>query len=221
MIECTSEYIWYKKRKRIKLKRFTAFFLVFVFLFGSLLYYKFVVTSLVMNICSDYAYSYSTEAANTAVLFSLNNGVDYSDLILIQKNANGDISLMTANTQKINSIGRAVAETTSENLKSKLHNGVPIPLLAFTGIDILSGLGKNIYIKNINIISVISEFKSTFNSVGINQTLHSIYIDVITNVEIIFPLNKKTVKSSTSILIAETVLVGSVPEIYLNGKIFG
>ena len=81
-------------------------------------------------------------------------------------------------------------------------------------------MGEKYIYKAVNIVSVISEFKSNFNSVGVNQTLHSIYIDVIVMVEIIFPLNKTTVKNSTPILISESVLIGKVPDIYLNGKIF-
>ena len=218
MIECTAENIWYKKRKRIK--RFVAFFLSISIIIGVVSYYKIIISSQINNLCSGYAFSFATEAANSAVSFTLQDKINYNELIDVQKNASGDIVLMSANSQKINSIGRKVAEITSENLKSKLYKGVPIPALAFTGIDVLAGFGREIYIKAVNIVSVISEFNSNFNSVGVNQTLHSIYIDVIVMVEIIFPLNKTTIKNSTPILISESVLIGKVPDIYLNGKIF-
>ena len=93
--------------------------------------------------------------------------------------------------------------------------------MAFTGIDLLSGIGQRVYFKTINVTSVICQFNSTFNSVGINQTLHSIYIDVICEVNMNIPLSSIKKTCTTQVLISEAVLVGKVPEIYLNGKIFG
>lgn len=221
MIECTSENIWYKKRKRTKFKSFIAFFLSFIIVVLVFLYYKYVISTQICNICTSYAFSYASEAANYAVSNTLQDKLSYNELIEVQKNANGDIVLMSANSQKINQINRNVANITSENLKNKLNSGVPVPILAFTGLDVISGLGRQVYLKAVNVASVICDFNSTFNSVGINQTLHSIYIDVLVKVEINFPLNKTTVQNSSTILISETVLIGKVPEIYLSGKIFG
>ena len=127
---------------------------------------------------------------------------------------------MTANSHKINLINKEVCETTAKVLKKKLQNGIPVPILAFSGIDILSGYGNNVYIKTISISSVTSEFDSNFNSIGINQTLHSIYINVLSEVKIEIPLKTYQTTLKTSVLISETVLVGKVPEIYLNGKLF-
>ena len=61
---------------------------------------------------------------------------------------------------------------------------------------------------------------SKFTSVGINQTLHSIYIDVISTIELNMPLNSATSTCKTQILISETILVGKVPDIYLKDGLF-
>ena len=95
-----------------------------------------------------------------------------------------------------------------------------IPILAFLGIEILSGYGKEVNFKAIAINDVSCNFSSNFTSVGINQSLHSIYVEIDSTVKISMPFNSRQEKFSTKILIAETVLVGKVPEIYLNGKLF-
>ena len=222
MIECSNDYIWYKKKRchRKKFKRWLSIFIVISLIIGAFLYYKNVVCDLIFRICSDYAYSYSTEAVNEAVLASLSDKTKYSELIIVEKNNAGDVILMTANSHKINLINKEVSESTAKVLKTKLKKGIPVPILAFTGIDFLSGYGNNLYIKTISISSVSCEFDSNFNSIGINQTLHSIYVNVLSEVKIEIPLKTYQTTLKTSVLISETVLVGKVPEIYLNGKLF-
>ncbi len=220
MIECTENYIWYKKRKKRTFKRFFSLFLVFTIILGFYLYYKHAICKQIFNICVNQAYSYSTESVNSAVLVSLNNKVEYSELIYIEKNNSGDIVFMSTNSLKVNTINRQVATATCELLKSKLNNGFIVPLGAFTGINFISGYGTNVKLKIINTPSVICEFVSKFTSVGINQTLHSIYIDVISTIELNMPLNSNTTKCKTQILISETVLLGKVPDIYLKDGLF-
>lgn len=220
MIECSSENIWYKKRRPKVGRRFFAWLFVIILIVLSIAYYKFVVVDSILRICADYAHSYCTESVNSAVLDSLSESTKYSDLVNIEKDSNGDIALMTANVHKINVISREITNSTSIKLKDKMDNGVPIPLLAFTGISILSGYGKEINLKTIYVSDVSCGFISDFKSVGVNQTLHSIYVEVVVNVNINLPLCNKKETFQTKILISESVLVGKVPETYLNGNLF-
>ncbi len=221
MIECSTENIWYKRRQRFSLKRLLTFFFVVLFVVGIFLYFNIFVVKKIYKICEDYAYTFSTESVNEAVIESLSISSKYSEFVNIEKNSDGNIILMTTNSQKVNLINREIALETEKKLKNKLATGVPIPLLTFLGVDILSGYGPNIWYKPVSVVSVICSFDSNFESVGINQTLHSIYIEVISNVKIESAFNYKIKECKNKILISETVLVGKVPDSYLNGKMFG
>ena len=220
MIECTDKNIWYVKKRRFKRKRRFVVLLIFIILLVSFIYYHTLVCKEIFNHCINYSYSYSNEAVNEAVLSTTNDGLSYNDLISIDKNSNGDIALMSVNSIKANLLNKKIAIETTNILKEKLKNGIPIPWLAFTGISVLSGYGNSINFKTANVSSVNCEFRSSFKSVGLNQTLHSIYIDVICDVNFTVPFNAKNSKCTTSVLISETVLIGKVPETYLNGKLF-
>ena len=220
MIECTENYIWYKKRKKKPFKRFFSFILILLILITIILYYNLVILKQIFSICADYTYTYSTESVNSAVLISLDDNIKYSDLDIVEKNSGGDIVLMTTNSLKVNSINREVASATSSLLKHKLSKGIPVPLLAFTGVSFLSGYGSNVNLKIINSVSVLCTFSSRFTAVGINQTLHSIYLNVESVVNIKVPFNNHKEKCSSQILISETVLVGKVPDIYLKEGLF-
>ena len=220
MIECTVDYIWYKKRRKFKPKKFFAFFCVFLTIFACVLYFKYFISEQIYKYSQDCAYSYCTESINSAVMETLNNQVKYNELIQVEKNSNGNIVLISANSHKVNYISREIARLTETQLVKKISGGVPVPIFAFTGIGLVSGLGGNVNVKTLNVSSVICEFNSKFTSVGINQTLHSIYVEIKNEVRFSIPFQNRTESFVSSVLITETVLIGSVPDVYLNGKIF-
>lgn len=217
MIECTSEFILKKNKIKIKrkkrAKRIIIFVLVFAFIF---IYQRFFVSKTIFNTCYDYFSASAVENVNNAVLNSLNDQLKYDDIIKLEKNNQGDITLIVANNYKINSLSRDITRLSKLEIEKTLINGVPVPWLAFLGIGYLSGIGNNVYVKTINLASVDCEFESNFISSGINQTLHSIYaiIKCIINVEI--PLNKKEIEIKSKILLCESVIVGKVPNYYFD-----
>lgn len=222
MIECSSENI-YKRRsfkfqggKKTKRLIIAAFIVVLFFL-----YYKYVVCSQIINIVSDTAYAYSSQSVNCAVSDSLSDGIQYSDLITIEKDGAGNITLLTTNAYKVNVISRAVTEKTRKLLEEKTEGGVPVPLLAFSGIKLLAGYGADIKLKYISVSSVECGFYGKFTAVGINQTLHSVFVSVKVYVNIEIPFNRAVKTFESDIMISESVLIGKVPDVYLNGTLYG
>ena len=174
MTECTSKNIWYVKKRKKKSKILLKCILIICIIVGCTFYYRQVVSNNIYQICADYAYSYSTESVNKAVILALKDKINYDDLIDVEKDNDGKIFMLTANSLRINVISREVVNYASEILKENIDKGIPVPLLAFTGIGIISGYGGTINLKTASITSVTCEFYSKFQSVGINQTLHSI-----------------------------------------------
>ena len=76
----------------------------------------------------------------------------------------------------------------------------------------LNGRGPKIPLKISLSGSVKANFRSLFESGGINQTKHQLYLDVSTNVFALIPGYPTTTTIDTSILVAETVLIGDVPK---------
>ena len=217
MIEYCNENLLKKKSRRKNPLRFLLFLLL---IGGFLAYYNFFVVMQIESVCEDYFCSVSTESSNNAVLLSLEKPVNYSDLITVEKNNSGDVVMMSANSLKMNYIGRSVADNTKKLIDLKIENGVPVPIMSFTGIRILSGYGVKVHLKTVTVSDVKCSFRSKFEGRGINQTIHSVYVDTVCCVNVNIPLNKKRIQSKSSILLCESVLVGKVPQTYLNGKLF-
>ena len=211
-----------KKKKRLTKKRLLcillALFLLAVLLF---IYFQRNVTRVLIAISEATMRASTTVAVNDAVYYTLSDEIRYEDLVTVTRDIEGEIVAVAANPLKINKIARDTASISQSNLKNLSLNGIPIPLGALTGIEALAGLGPSIHFRIIPVSSVSCGFSSTFDSVGINQTKHSIYLNVIADISIVMPSRTENFAVATDILIGESVLVGRVPDAYLQSDIFG
>ena len=209
------------KRKKRKRKLLLILLLIILILVAVFLYFQRNVTRVLISISEATMRASTTVAVNDAVYYTLNDELRYEDLVSVERAANGDIVAISANALKINKIARDTASISQSNLKNLSLNGIPIPLGALTGIEALAGLGPRIPFRIIPVSSVACDFYSSFESVGINQTKHSIYLNVIADISIVMPSRTENFAVITEILVGEFVIVGNVPDTYLQTDIFG
>lgn len=210
-----------QKRRRGKRKFLCILFAVFLVLLFLFIYFQRNVTRVLISISKATMRASTTVAVNDAVYYTLSDEMRYDDLVTITRKENGDISAVSANAFKINKIARDTASISQSNLKNLSLNGIPVPLGALTGIEAFAGLGPSIYFRIIPVSSVTCGFSSTFESVGINQTKHSIYLNVLVDVSIVMPSRKENFALTTDILVGESVIIGTIPDTYLQSDIFG
>lgn len=95
-----------------------------------------------------------------------------------------------------------------ENLETL---GVEIPIGYMTNNSVIHNLGPKINIKMEQVGNITSSYESVFESAGINQTRHKIYLNVKLNMRVIIPLNSQEIEIISQIPIAETIIVGKIP----------
>lgn len=212
-----------KKRRRVRRKRRLLKLLFALVLAAALLflYFQRNVTRVLVSISEATMRASTTVAVNDAVYYTLSDELRYEDLVNVERDEKGNIVAVSANALKINKIARDTASISQSNLKNLSLNGIPIPLGALTGIEAFAGLGPQIPFRIIPVSSVACDFFSEFESVGINQTKHSIYLNVIADISIVMPSRTENFAVITEILVGEFVIVGSVPDTYLQTDIFG
>ena len=212
-----------KRKKRRRRTRRWVCILLALLLLSVLLFIHFQrnVTRVLISISEATMRASTTIAVNDAVYYTLSDEIRYEDLVTVTRDKEGEIVAVAANPLKINKIARDTASISQSNLKNLSLNGIPIPLGALTGIEAFAGLGPSIHFRIIPVSSVSCDFSSTFDSVGINQTKHSIYLNVIADISIVMPSRTENFAVATEILIGESVLVGRVPDAYLQSDIFG
>ena len=225
MIECVEEKIYYGKKDGKKLSkrkrgRFLKTIVLLLAIFGAFYYYREVIAKNVIELCADKCAAINAKCVNNAIVVSLNDRIRYEELVTVDKNGEGKINMLSANAFKMNAVSREIVDSSRIILEENLKNGIEVPLFAFSGLTLLSGFGPDTRFSALSVSAVNCDFKSSFSSVGINQTLHSVYAEITSEIRIDFPLNAKSEIFSTKILLCEAVLVGEVPEIYLNGGLF-
>nr|WP_276717372.1 sporulation protein YunB [Caloranaerobacter azorensis] len=170
----------------------------------------------VLAICEAKARMIATQAINDAVRAKINEDINYNDLIFVKYDNQGKITMMQANTVLMNSIASEVALEVQENMRQIAASNIKIPLGNALNSQILSQWGPKI---NINIVpqgTVTVDFTTEFEESGINQTRHKVFLTIKTNVRIIVPLTSDIIQVSTNVPIAETVIVGDVPQYYIK-----
>ena len=208
--------------KNRKFRRFKIIFVLICLLaIGTLIYFQRNVTRVLISISEATIRSITTVAVNDAIYYTLNDAMRYDDLISIERDASGNVTSITTDSLKINRIARDTAYLSQENLTKMSAEGIMVPLGALTGIEALAGFGQKINIKIIPISNVECRFVSKFRQAGINQTLHSLYLEIVSDISIILPSKSTNLASTIEVLICESIITGKIPDTYLQASLAG
>lgn len=210
-----------KRRIKRKRRRHIVFALAAFFVIGLVVVVHVNVTGVLKSIAEASMRSITTVAVNDAIYYTLSDQIRYEDLVAVERDGEGNILAITSNALQINRIARDAAYMSQQNLQKMSEGGIEIPLGAFTGIEAWAGFGPKINIRIIPISNVACRFVSEFTAAGINQTKHSIYLEIVADISIVMPSGTSNFASLTEVLICESVLLGRVPDTYLQADIFG
>ncbi len=198
-------------RKRRRIFPFFIFFLVTAVLVFSASF----VRPLVMSVANTHLKNTAVRIINTAVLKNLSDGsADYSDIVTMSKDANERVSALSVNFSQVNKIKAGLTLDILNGITKSDRADIAIPLGNFFSNEFMWGTGPKIPFKIMPNPTVDVNFRDDFTSAGVNQTVHKIYLDVDANVSAAVPAVKTGARVKTSFLIAQTVIVGEVPETY-------
>lgn len=190
---------------------FTLFFLIFlIWLVFTKLQPSFI----------EYAKVYSNNIANEVV----NSAVDdvfvkeeYQSLAKIMENSSENIKAIETDTAKVNRLKSAIIQSMQKNIDSHKSDTVYVPLGSCSNLYFLAGLGPKVPIRIYPVSIVNADFKESFDSVGINQVKHKLYLDVSMKMSFVGMMFAQSNTVETSVLLNETIIVGDTPTYYGNG----
>ena len=199
----------------IRKKRFVIWIMTLILLVLCL--YRYIdknITPTVVAISEIRARSVTTEAINDTIKTKIRRDINYNDLIFVKYDKDGKVTLMQANTILMNNIAAEVALEVQEQLKTISKTAIKAPLSNAFGTHLITLPSVRVQIVPQGSVAV--DFATEFESSGINQTRHRIYIIVVTDIKMIVPLVSENLRITTNIPIAETIIVGDVPERYVD-----
>ena len=162
------------------------------------------------------AYSMAVETLNRAVKLVTENGVTYGELVSAITDEQGHVTMLRADTMRMNELAAKTALQAEEELNSIKNQFVNIPLGAALGIRSLSGFGPRMSMQILPIGAVHASFDTAFEAAGINQTRHRIFLKLRATVSLIIPTGSQLVEVESTMPIAESIIVGSVPDSFVD-----
>ncbi len=203
------------RKFRLKHKLFAFFLMLLIFVY---LYIKYLASPIVVANTETQISTYATRSINYAIAETMNQNVSYGDLVQVIKDGNDNVSYIEANSVRINLLSKTMSKVVMSNFLEFAKRPIKISLGSFTGLSILTGYGPKIAY-NVNPYGeVYCYFTSNFESAGINQTYHKIYLVISIKVNVVLPFKKLAINSSSEVLLCETLIVGKIPEVYLNSN---
>ena len=185
--------------------------IVVFFLFRS--QYHSVITSLaqtqVKNATSD--------LINDAIDRQISNGtIHYDRMVYFEKDLEGKITALKTNMSEVNRLKTDLLNLINDEILAMDAAHLGIPLGSFILPELFAGKGPSIPVQILTIRNSEAEFFSEFSQAGINQTLQKLNMQVSVDVSVLVLGKVDDFTISSQVVIAETVIVGQVPEMFLQ-----
>ena len=154
-----------------------------------------------------------TQAANQAIIEQMEQSpLSYGDLITVQRNENGEITLLSYNALEVNRLKSQITSTVISKVQMMDKANIYIPIGSISNLDMLNNKGPLLHFVITPAAFVETDIESEFETTGINQVNHRIFIVLKISASALIPNYSTDVEFKTRVCVAQTVIVGKVPE---------
>lgn len=201
------------KKKKKRVLKFLCFFTAFVITVVSIYFSS---DRIVVSLAEKTFDSIISSASYHAVDIIVEEKYRYSDLVDIKTDSSGNVGMIITDSYAVNKLAATAAIKAYAYLSEKIEKGVEVPLGAFTGIRLISGFGAKVRMKVISVASVKCDFVSEFAQAGINQTRHSLYLNINCVVNVVTKTKTKKINDKITVLVFDNLIVGKVPNVVVT-----
>ena len=151
------------------------------------------------------------EIINETSLELLSDEFSYNEMMIIDRDSENNISLIRANTIKLNYLSSKLAIKCNNKLDKMGKVGIEVPLGWISDNSTFYELGPDICVNLEPVGNLEVEYNSIFESAGINQTRHIINLEAKATVKIEVPLHNEEIIVTCTVPIADTIIIGKIP----------
>lgn len=201
-------------RKKLSIKKkylIILLLLLLVIIFGSLI--RKIAYPTFENLCKNRAIALAAKILNDETDITMKD-YSYEDLVKVEKDNEGNVQLIDINIFVLNDIISHITENTQDEILKNRREELEIRLGALLGSKLFAGIGPKIEIKIDTVSNFSNSLKSEFYSVGINQSIHRIYLELSCEMSIITPINNIEETVRNQVLLVESIIVGETPDSY-------
>lgn len=204
------------KHNENKIKWFICLVLLMVLAVYSFVFTERIIKPNVAGIAKVKVESLITQFVNNSVRDQFKSGDEVRELLTIKTDQEGNITYVESNTTAMNSLATDLILNIQNLYKSSEDVMLEVPVGSIIGSQILSQIGPNVNLKVALIGTSKANFKTEFESMGINQTKYKVYLEMESQARVLSPFSINNIEVRNTILVAEAVIVGEVPDSYIN-----
>ena len=141
--------------------------------------------------------------------------LSYGRLVRVSREEGRVVSLET-DTVLLNQIKSRITQAAVRKMEKLSDYRLTVPLGSVSGIDLFSGKGPKVRFLLQPQTAVESQIFQQFQSAGVNQTQHRIYLQLDVEIEALIPGFSAKTSVQTQVELAQTVIVGEVPQFYAS-----
>lgn len=209
-----------KRRKRSYNHKFRTAVLAIILTAAAFIYVDLRLRPAVITVAQYHIQSLINKAVNNAIILVMDKTqYSYDDLVEINRNSADEIVSVNYNSLHINKLRSELIKVSIEETQKIPVSYVYIPIGNITSIDILQNKGPKLKFTVTPSSYVEAEVESVFQNTGINQINHQIFITVKVTANALIPNYSTSVYSENKVCVAETVIIGKVPDSIGNNLI--
>ena len=194
-------------------------FLLFLLVFSGmiLLMFRSRYREIIQELAETQVKNTTSDLTNDAIAKQIADGViQYDRIVFFEKDLDGRITALKTNMSEINRLKTDILNIINDEILALDTSDIGIPLGSFFLPELLSGRGPVIPVYVLSIRNSDAAFSSNFVQAGINQTLHQLIMLVSVDVSVLTLGHTSSFTITSEVVIAETVIVGSVPNTFLQ-----
>lgn len=142
--------------------------------------------------------------------------IDYDRIIYFEKDVDGRITALKTNISEVNRLKTEILSAMNLGIEDISVGELDIPIGNFFFPELFSGKGFAVPVRILSVSTSDANFENHFSEAGINQTLHQIRMNILVNLSVLTPTGAVQTTVSTDVVVAETVIVGTVPDRYVS-----
>ena len=189
----------------------------FTVLFVLLLGFRSRYQNMIRDLARTQVMNSTSDLTNDAIAKQMADGIiQYDRIVYFEKDLNGRITALKTNISEVNRLKTDILNIINDEILALDTSDIGIPLGSLIFPELLSGKGPAIPVHILSIRNSDAVFASNFSQAGINQTLHRLNMEVTIDVAVLVLGETSSFTMSSEVVVAETIIVGQVPQTYLQ-----
>ena len=203
---------------RYRFRRFLRrLMILLILLLGILVWFRIKYHPVIFSLAENQVKNATSDLINDAVDYQIENGsIQYDRIVYFEKNLDGQIVALKTNMSEVNRLKTDVLNLINDEILALDTSSLGIPTGSLIFPEFMSGRGPQVPVEVLSIRNSDAQFQSEFSAAGINQTIHRLSLLISIDVSVLVLGKTDSFTITSQVVVAETVIVGQVPETLLQ-----